>query len=367
MKVKQRSVKKALAFVLAGAMLLGTLTACGNGTAGDSGTSSKGTSGSSGSGETLKLSFSHHDSATSTWGVFFETWAKNVSDASDGACEITVYPGATLAAPADGLQALRTGVCDILWTNMAFFPGQFPVTEGTILPMVGNNATAEEFTNVLWDLWEDEEVGQPLRDEWSEFKVLILHASPGFPIGLTKAASTPADMSGRTVRAPAGGLTSLMTAINANPVLTPSGDIYTSMDKGIIEGYLIDFCGIDGFKLEEVTNYILDLNAINIYMMVIMTQEKYDSLPDSVKNAMEEYSGRDSSVAFAATTDAAADAMRADFEDSGRLIVPTEAEYALWEEAAKPVQEEWISSNAANFDSQKFYDRMIELVDQYTN
>lgn len=317
-------------------------------------------------GEVIQLSMSHHDAATSVWGVFFEDWANEVKEASDGQVDITVYAGAQLAAPSDGLQALRTGVCDILWTNMAFFPGQFPATEGLILPMINDNATAEESTNALWDLWEDEEYGQILADEWSEFKVLLVHGSPGFPIGLDEAASTPDDISGRTLRAPAGGLTDLFAACGANPVLTPSGDIYTSMDKGIIEGYTIDFAGIKGFKLDEVTNYVIDLNMINMYMMIVMTKDKWDSLPDSVKAAFEECSGREESLKIAELSQQDSDAMKATFAETDRVITPTEDEYQLWVETSTPVTEAWIDANSGSFDAQGFLDAYKGYLANYT-
>lgn len=105
--------KKAIGLTLACSMLLGLLTACGGNSSNDnSGTDTSTSPTSASSGDTLKLSFSHHDAATSAWGIFFEEWADNIGEASGGAVDITVYPGASLAAPADGLQALRTGVCD---------------------------------------------------------------------------------------------------------------------------------------------------------------------------------------------------------------------------------------------------------------
>lgn len=362
-------MKKIIALILSCAIVLSMLTACGNSTSSNSNANNSASNSSDSSNkksqEVTKLSFSHHDAATSVWGVYFEEWADEV-DAS-GLTDTTVYAGATLAAPADGLNALRTGVCDILWTNMAFYSGQFPVTEATILPMLNNGATAEEATQVFWDLWENEEMGQALRDEWSEFKILIMHGSPAFPIGLTNAGSTPDDIAGRTLRTPAGGLTELMNEIGANPVLTPSGDIYTSMDKGIIEGYHIDYAGIAGFKLDECTNYALDLGTINIFMIIAMTQEKFDSLPADVQAALEGASGREASVEFAKRTDEAADEMRATFAADGRLITPTDAEMKLWQEAAQPVHENWIKNNTSDtFDAQAFYDYLADLFLQYT-
>lgn len=253
----------------------------------------------------------------------------------------------------------------LLWTNMAFFPGQFPVTEGTILPMTGNGADAMAYTNALWDMWEDEEYGQALQDEWSEFKILLLHGSPGYPIGLSSEGSSPSDLAGRTIRAPAGGLTDLMTAIGANPVLTASGDLYTSMEKGILDGYLIDYCGIKGFALEEVTNYALDLNVLNITMMILMTQETWDSLSPEVQAAFEEYSYRDGSLAMAEASQADADAMIEVFESSDRLITPSEADLEAWQEAAASVQDQWVADNASLLDSQGFLDRFMELTAQY--
>lgn len=370
--MKKQTLRKVLALVLVCVMALCLLAGCGGdkntGKTDNPGTGNTGNTGNTGktdSKDVLKMSFSHHDAATSIWGICFEDWADEVDKA--GLTDITVYAGATLAAPADGLNALRTGVCDILWTNMAFFPGQFPVTDATILPMINNGATADEATQVLWDLWEDEEMGKALRDEWSEFKILIMHGSPGFPIGLAKAGSKPSDLAGRTLRAPAGGLTELMSVIGANPVLTPSGDIYTSMDKGIIEGYNIDYAGIAGFKLQDVTNFALDLNTINQFMVVLMKKDKFDALPADVQAALEAASGREASITLAKRTQESSDATRAEFESTDRLIIPTEGELAEWEAAAEPVHQNWITKNtSADFDAQAFYDNLVALFQKYT-
>ncbi len=367
--MKNPTLRKVLALVLVCVMALCLLAGCGGdkntGKTENPGPGNTGSTGKTDSKDVLKMSFSHHDAATSIWGICFEDWADEVDKA--GLTDITVYAGATLAAPGDGLNALRTGVCDILWTNMAFFPGQFPVTDATILPMINNGATADEATQVLWDLWEDEEMGKALRDEWSEFKILIMHGSPGFPIGLAKAGSKPSDLAGRTLRAPAGGLTELMSAIGANPVLTPSGDIYTSMDKGIIEGYNIDYAGVAGFKLQDVTNFSLDLNTINQFMVVLMKKEKFDALPADVQAALEAASGREASITLAKRTQESSDATRAEFESTDRLIVPTEGELAEWKAAAEPVHENWITKNtSADFDAQAFYDNLVALFQKYT-
>ena len=364
----KKSLSRVLCLLLISSILFGALAGCGGGKSGSasggSSSSSSSSGGSSSSGEKIELSFSHHDTTTSVWHAYFTEWANNIMAESN--CEITIYPGATLAATGDGLNALRTGVCDILWTNMAFFAGQFPVTEGVILPMIGNGANGEQFTNALWDLWEDEEVGPALRNDWSEFKMCILHASPTFPLGLKEPGSSPADLAGRTVRAPAGGLTGLMTAAGLNPVLTPPGDIYTSMDKGIIEGYMLDYSGIPGFALEEVTDYMLDISAMNQFMCVIMYQETFDALPDDVKAAIDKYAVRETALKLARNCDEFAAECKGNFEEKGTLIPLSDEDLAAWEAAGKVVQDQWVADTASIHDSQKFLDRLIEYIEKYT-
>ena len=114
--------KKILALLLALVMAF-ALAACSSGT-GDAGNSDAGTSdtGSSdagnsdtgnASGETIELTFSMHDPLTSNNGIFYENWAKQISEATNGGVNITIFGSGTLASGTDVVDMVSAGAVDI--------------------------------------------------------------------------------------------------------------------------------------------------------------------------------------------------------------------------------------------------------------
>ena len=368
-----KSKKKILALLLALVMAF-ALAACSSGT-GDAGNSDAGTSdtGSSdagnsdagnASGETIELTFSMHDPLTSNNGMFYENWAKQISEATNGGVNITIFGSGTLASGTDVVDMVSAGAVDIGWVYTSFFPNQYPLTDVITLVLEGFESPVAT-TKALWDLWEET---PEMQAEWEEFQVLNLYGNPPAII-CTKDSpvTTVADMAGRSLRCPSGMITSALTAWGASPINMTPGDIYQALEKNNISGCIFEPAGITNFTLQEQLNYYTDMPLYEGPFVVVMNQAKWDSLPAEYQEVIMSFCGREGSLAAAEDFATAAEAAEQVMIDAGGEYVPVSDEaYAEFQAATTELSTQWAESITTDtFDGQAFLDRARELVAQY--
>ncbi|MEN8875469.1 MAG: C4-dicarboxylate ABC transporter substrate-binding protein, partial [Pacificibacter sp.] len=73
----------------------------------------------------VTLKMHHFIPPVAPMGKFFETWAAELAEASDGAIEMQVFPAMQLGGkPGQLADQARQGICDIAWTLPAYTPGR---------------------------------------------------------------------------------------------------------------------------------------------------------------------------------------------------------------------------------------------------
>ncbi len=317
-------------------------------------------------GSVIELKFHHHDPPTSDFarnGV--EQWAKMIEERTNGKVKITIYPAETLGKAKDAYEMVTNGIADIAWGFVGFFPGRFPMTEVIDLPMLGI-PSAEVGSKVLWDLYANTPY---LKGEFPGVKVLALHCNAVNPIGTSKkAVRTLEDLKGLKVRTPAGPPTEFMKQAGALPVLIPAPDIFENMQKGTIDGYSIDWQGIKGFRLPEVSNYITDVNLFIAPFWIIMNEQKWNSLPADVQKAIEEVSGQFAAQHFGKVFDESEKQARARVKELNKEIIPlTPEEQQRWVSVAQKVWDKWVNDmEASKKPAKTVLEETQKLIKKYT-
>ena len=77
----------------------------------------------------------------------------------------------------------------------------------------------------------------------------------------------------------------------ANPVGMPISKLTMSLQKKVIDGMLTPYSAVIDFRLWDLVKYIADVNMYTMPMAVLMNQQKWNSLPDPAKRAIDEASG----------------------------------------------------------------------------
>ena len=312
----------------------------------------------------FKLSLATYDPAQSANTQYQQQWADKVKKATNGRVEITIYPGGTLCAGPDTLDAVKTGVCDIGWIFTSFYPNQFPLIDVVTLPMMGINSPVQA-TNALWDLYNGEKA---VRNELKDFQMLMLFTNNANLIGTSKkAVKTVADVKGLKLRCPTGAATSMVKAWGGNPIAMGPGDMYQAMQKGVIEGYVFEYAGIGNYALPEITKYYTEMNLFVGPFMLLMNKTKWDTLPADVKKQILSVSGRDTSIGAANCFVKDGEKTRATImKKDGTIIKLTPDAYKSFKVAADAYNKDWVAAHKiANFNTAAYFKKAVALIKKY--
>ncbi len=365
MKMKHFTWKRSIALAMSGAMLLGLLSGCGGGGGSTGGDNGGGTAAGGDDGKVYELTLSIHDASEAPKTKALQKLADDVDAATDGRVKITVFSGGTLASATDALDAVKNGTADIACCYSTFFTGQFPLSEVVSLPMLGLESSVQA-TNVLWDLYDETPA---LQDEYSQFKVLGLWTSPVDYI-CTKgtAVRTADDLKGLKVRVTSGTPADMVTAWGGVGMTLSSSELYQSLEKGVIDGYIIDLTGVNSWTLYEVTDYYTEMPFFVGPWMLLMNQESWNQLPADLQEIVDGLIGRDYSLYNAGVyDDEAAQAKETAINEYGSEFIDVEgADLETFQKAADEYNAQWAGNhNADGFDAQAYLDRTIELAGQY--
>lgn len=312
----------------------------------------------------FEFSLSMHDPVTSNNTQFWQSWADDISEATDGHVKIVIYPSSQLAAAADVGEMVETGGVDIGWLFTPFYKGQFPLTEVVSMPMVGfdNGSLA---TNVVWDLYQKY---PEFQKEWANYKLLNMYGIPASIFGtVKKPIATPEDVKGLVLRSPAGLVTDLVTKLGGSPVVMAPPDMYETLEKGNISGYIFEPAGIQNFKLQEVTDYYTDLPIYIGVFGLVMNWDKWNSLPPEYQAVFESFSLREGSLAASADMQAAADKGHQVFIDAGaEWGTPTDEAKAAFAAVAGEVSATWPTTvNLPGFDAPAYMADALSILETY--
>ena len=303
----------------------------------------------------------HHQPPNSPIGVFFENWAKDVGAKSNGRIKITVYPGGSLGPGTQAYSMVTTGVCDIAWGVIALQPGLFPGSEMMHLPMLGLTSS-KMAGNVLWDLYKNTDF---LKKEYQNVQVLYFFTEGGTPIATrNKQINAMSDLQGLKIRTPGGPVMELMKKAGATPIGMPPQELYEALGKGVVDGYLIGWQGLDDFKLPENTKYFVDANLYPSTFWVLMNKNKYNALPDDLKKLMDDMSGAAAMGKVSAMTDQVEIEIKNRLDKQGIVRTPlSPTEKVKWEELSKEVQDKWVvDATAKGYPAKEALAKLKELI-----
>ena len=336
-------MKRILTAVLASAMLVTSLAACGGGNSASSAAPASSTapasqtSGSEPAGEaaqidapavTIDVGFG--PTIDMPYGIAHEYWAKTISERSGGNMTMNVFPSDQLGSTKDTIDQCLTGDAVVTSTHVSYF-ADLGVKDLMIIQAPYLCETWEQMDKIFASDWFKEQ--EALLEE-KGIKVLAANWRYGDRHTITKnKVEHPADIKGMKIRVPqATAFVKGFEAIGASPTPMALGDVYTALQQGAIDGLENPLPTIYGNKYQEVAKYLLldaHMKTINIQVCGIdffntLSPEQQALLVETAVDAGE-YQNE-----LAAAKDAE---LLAAFEAEGCTI--TEIDYNEWKEAAK--------------------------------
>jgi len=237
----------------------------------------------------IKLTFAIQDPESSWQSVEGDIpWIKAVEKATMGQVVIEPYFAQTLVKGKDAFDAVKTGVCDIGWCVMGYWPGLTPLTEVITLPFLPFKS-GEQGSSVLWQLYER---FPELQKEFADVKVLKLWTTdPNFLMTTKKQVKTLEDLKGLKIRVLGGPPIESLKALGAVPTLVPMPDLYLALERGTLDGAGLMFPAGLPFRIHEVVKYYTHVPLYMTFFSVIMKLDKWNSLPADIQKQIMSVSG----------------------------------------------------------------------------
>lgn len=298
-------------------------------------------SGSDFQGDPIELKIAHNNAITSPTAVDIQTWCDAIYEATNGTVKITQYPSDSLGSTSSGLDMLDTGITDLFWSTTGMFAGTFNYLDTFALPLLGQESSVGG-TNAIWDTYE--KWGEQIDNDFAGYKLLITYQSEGGIIGSNDRIASAADLKGDVVRSIAGGMASFVEACGGSATFMGPSDIYTNLQKGVIDDYVFEWAGVENFSLGELTPYFLNMNVYRVPMFIVISEQAWNKLSPDQQAAIESLSYREGSLVFAQGNDATEDAYIEKTVAAGsEMIVPNDEDYAEFVSLAEGVWDKWVA------------------------
>lgn len=295
-------------------------------------------------------------------------WAEKIKAESGGRIEVELYPAMQLGGkPADLVDQAKDGVVDLIWTVIGYTPGRFPKSEAFELPFM---VTTGEATSVAFqDYYE-----KHLQDEFSDFKVLAVHAhGPGIihTIG-SKPVQKLEDMNGLKLRGTSKVVNQMLEAMGASPVGMPVTAVPEALSKSVIDGSVVPWEVTPSIKIAELAPNHTQFSGKNgLYsatFLFAMNKDSYDALPDDLKTVIDANSGKELARLFGKAMDEG-DIRGKDIADKAGNTTFTldETETARWKAAGEAVTKAWIADmDGKGLDGTGLYKDATALIAEYS-
>lgn len=181
----------------------------------------------------MVLTLSHGLSETHTVHIAMEEFAKNVEDRTEGRIKVDIFPNAQLGSETESMEQLTAGV--IAMTKVAApILATYDQGYNTFgLPYIFDDT--EDFYHVM----DSEEMQDYFLSTEDEGFITLTYYTSGARSFYTKDKEirTPEDLKGLKIRVQdMESQTDMLKALGGTPVAMSYGDVYTSLQTGIIDG-----------------------------------------------------------------------------------------------------------------------------------
>lgn len=229
-------------------------------------------------GDSITLKYATFLAEDHPYSQYYLSWAEEVTEKTDGRIKFQNFWSDSLVPSYELAAAAEDGRVDLANPNTNYTPERFPLSEAVSVPfLTPDPAAALAATMELYETYE------PYRMEFEDDGVIPLHWQPTGTnvIGSTKPLTTIDELQGASVRS-ASYYAEGMGELGANPITMPLGDVYQSVDTGVVDAWMTPMENAVQFSLAEVTPYMQDPGmGPTSLSIILMNKDTFDGLlPD---------------------------------------------------------------------------------------
>lgn len=263
---------------------------------------------------------------------------EQVADLCDGQVAIEVVGGPESISPFDLADAVRSGAADMAWISGAYYIPELP--EAAVLGY-SQRTVDEERDSGAWEHLND------IHHERMNAHVLGRSSvGSAYSIYVTDPVDSVEDFAGMRIRV-APVYEPFVSALGAEPVTLPGGEIFTALERGAVDGYTWPYVGISALQLHEITNYQVLPTYWQTDIVELVNLDVWEGLAESQRECMTE-----AAIAVEGMTADAYEELRAEelqtLEDAGVEQIELQgADGDEYLELSRSSAEQWLRDNVS--------------------
>ena len=198
-------------------------------------------------------------------------WIQKVNNEGKGTLQINFIGGPKAIPPFEAGNAVKTGVVDVALTTGAFYTNVMPEADFLKLTEI---PIAEQRKNGAFDainkVWNDKANMQYLGR--------VVENQP-FHIYTNKRVDKP-DLTGQKIRI-TPVYREFFQALGATVITTPPGEVYSALERNVVDGYGWPIGGIFDLNWHEKTKFRIDPGFYDAEVSLVMNLAAYKKLSDA--------------------------------------------------------------------------------------
>jgi len=224
-----------------------------------------------------------------TYSRGFEKFIERVNADGKGLIQINYIGGPKAMPPFEVGNALKTGVVDIANTTGAFTTNVMPESDAWKLTQ---RPMSELRKNGGYDY-----MAKLYAEKMNAIFLARLVDNNPFHLYLTKPISAP-DLTGLKIRI-TPVYRDFFQTLGATVVQTPPGEVYTALERGVVDGYGWPITGIFDLGWHEKTKYRVDPGFYTAEVSVLVNKTTWDKLSDAQRAVLRKAAERGEAEAAA--------------------------------------------------------------------
>ncbi len=208
----------------------------------------------------------------------FEDFIEKVNADGKGVIQIQYIGGPKAMPPFEVGNAVKSGVVDIANATGAFYLNVLPEADALKL---STNTIQEQRANGGWAL-----VNRLHNEKMNTW--YLARTGDGIPFHLyTNKLIDKADLKGMTIRV-TPIYRAFFAALGANTVQTPPGEVYTALERGVVDGYGWPIQGIFDLGWHERTKYRVDPGFYQVDVNILVNLDRWKKLTDAQRKVLSD-------------------------------------------------------------------------------
>jgi TRAP-type transport system periplasmic protein len=206
----------------------------------------------------------------------FERFIEKVNKDGKGVIQINYIGGPRAVPPFEVGNAVRSGVVDIANATGAFYSNLMPEADAFKL---FSKPMSEQRKNGSW-----EAINQLHNQKLNSQFLARQFRNVPFHIYLNKKIDK-ADFTGMKIRV-TPIYRDIVQALGGTPITTPPGEVYTALERGVVDGYGWPILGIFDLGWEKVTKFRMEPPFYSVEANILVNLDKWKSLTDAQRKVL---------------------------------------------------------------------------------